>query len=278
MIVVKNINNNVSLCLDSHNREVVVFGKGVGFTKPPAELPLRKIERTFYNLNRHYLDMLSDIPSDVLSFTAKHMAIVQDHLPYETNANLIVTLADHLAFAMKRAEKEIHIPMPSLYEMEASFPLEIKVGRYFVAAFEQEFKVKLPNGEVQGVAMHFLNARSGGTIPGTPDIEDQYETILERTTQIIEHAMGIQVKRDTFNYARFASHVQYLLKRILQNKHIDSENLKMYQSIRSEYQDVAACVDQINEYYKNNLNADLNEEEQLYLIMHINRVCSQETS
>jgi beta-glucoside operon transcriptional antiterminator len=278
MIVVKNINNNVSLCLDSHNREVVVFGKGVGFVKPPADLPLGKIERTFYNLNRHYLDMLSDIPADVLSFTAKYMSIVQDHLPYETNANLIATLADHLAFTMKRVENGIHIPMPSLYEMEASFPLEIKVGRYFVSAFEREFKTTLPRGEVQGVAMHFINARAGGTVPQTPDIEDQYETILERTTQIIEHAMGIQVKRDAFNYARFASHVQYLLKRILQDMHIDSENLKMYHSIRSEYPDVAACVDQISEYYKNNLSADLNEEEKLYLIMHINRVCSQEAS
>ena len=52
MVVVKNINNNVSLCLDSGNKEVVVFGKGVGFIKPPHKIPLGKIERTFYDVNR----------------------------------------------------------------------------------------------------------------------------------------------------------------------------------------------------------------------------------
>lgn len=35
MRVVKNINNNISLCLDSHNNEVIAFGKGIGFMKPP---------------------------------------------------------------------------------------------------------------------------------------------------------------------------------------------------------------------------------------------------
>lgn len=29
MVVVKNINNNVSLCLDGNGKEVIVFGKGV---------------------------------------------------------------------------------------------------------------------------------------------------------------------------------------------------------------------------------------------------------
>ena len=46
MKVIKNINNNISLCLDSRNNEVVAFGKGIGFTKPPYDVPLSKIDRT----------------------------------------------------------------------------------------------------------------------------------------------------------------------------------------------------------------------------------------
>ena len=37
MKVIKNINNNISLCLDSRNNEVVAFGKGIGIPKPPYE-------------------------------------------------------------------------------------------------------------------------------------------------------------------------------------------------------------------------------------------------
>ncbi len=278
MIVVKNINNNVSLCLDSKNKEVVVFGKGVGFIKPPAEVPLSKIERTFYDLNKQFLPLLNDIPSEVIEFTSRQIAAIQSRLPYETNSNLVLTLSDHLAFAMKRAKRGIYIPMPSIYEMEASYPLEIRVGRRIIGALEREFQVKLPAGEIQGVAMHFINARNTpvGAAPQS-NIEEQYETILEQTTQIIEWEMDIRVRRDTFNYARFATHVQYLLRRIFEKKRIDSDNLQMYHAIRDEYQAVSACVDRIAEYYHSNWSVELSEEEKLYLIMHVNRVCSKET-
>lgn len=276
MTVVKNINNNVSLCLDSRNKEVVVFGKGVGFIKPPAEIPLTKIERTFYDVNQQYMSLLNDIPSEVIDFTARQLTTVQDELPYEFNSNLILTLADHLAFAMQRAKKGVYVTMPPLYELEAGYPLEVKISRKIVADMERQFRARLPRNEVQGVAMHFINARSGESNAAARKIEEQYEVILERMTQIVEHEMGIKVRRDTFSFARFATHVQYLLKRIFEKKHIDSANVQMYESIRDEYGAVSACVDRVGEYIKSNWSAELTEEEKLYLIMHINRVCSQE--
>lgn len=276
MIVVKNINNNVALCLDSKGQEVVVFGKGVGFLKPPSEVPLSKIQRTFYDLNRKFLPLLDDIPLDVIDFTSQQVAQIRGQLPYETNANLIMTLADHLAFAMTRAKKGIYTPMPSIYEMEQNYPVEVGIGRQIVKAMEQAFHVKLPKGEVQGVAMHFINASLGSPSSGQLTAEEEYETILERMTQIVEYALQVTIRRDTFNYARFATHVQYLLKRVQADSPIDSDNLQMYASIRDEYKDVSACVDQIHEYLQRNWSIDLSEEEKLYLIMHINRVISQE--
>ena len=40
MRIIRNINNNVSLCKDSNNVQVVVFGKGIGFLKVNEEVPL----------------------------------------------------------------------------------------------------------------------------------------------------------------------------------------------------------------------------------------------
>lgn len=276
MIVVKNINNNVALCLDSKGQEVVVFGKGVGFIKPPSEVPLGKIQRTFYDLNRKFLPLLDDIPLEVIEFTSQQISLIRSRLPYETSSNLIMTLADHLAFAMTRAKRGIYTPMPSIYEMEQNYPLEVEIGRQIVSAMEQEFHIKLPKGEVQGVAMHLINASCGSA--DTPELhaEEEYETILERMTQIIEHELHVSIHRNTFNYARFATHVQYLLKRIHDKAPIDSSNLQIYESTRNEYRSVSDCVDKINEYLTHNWSFDLSEEEKLYLIMHINRVISQE--
>ena len=48
MKVIKKINNNVALCLDGNQRELIAFGKGIGFKPIPYELTdLSVIERTY---------------------------------------------------------------------------------------------------------------------------------------------------------------------------------------------------------------------------------------
>lgn len=276
MIVLKKINNNVAVCRDGNQRELVAFGKGIGFPAMPYELTdLRKIERTFYNVNSRYIALLNDIPYAVVQFTARHLLAVQNELPYETNSNLALTLADHIAFVIERTKKGIYVRMPSVYEMEISYPIEVKIGKYFVNAVKKEFKIKLPKDEAQGIAMHFINARERSRIENVPCMEQHYDEILRKTTQIIEQELGVHVKRNTFNYSRFATHLQYLLNRAFEDKPIDSSNIQMYQAACEEYPDIAHCVSQISDYYEQTWSLHVPEEEKLYLMMHVNRICAK---
>lgn len=280
MLVTKKVNNNVAVCIDGSGRELIALGKGIGFPSMPYELTdLSKIDRTYYDIDSKYLALLQELPADMVTFTARMMDDIRPRLPYEVNSSIVLTLADHIAFAIERAKKGVYIRMPSIFAMEQDYPLEVKIGRRIVSAAEKQFKAKLPKDEVQGVAMHFINARNG-LINDAPNPEEQiqqrYEEILEQTTQIIEWELDVKVSRDTFNYARFATHLQYLLTRIFDKTHIDSSNLQIYNSIREEYPAVSDCVDKIAQYYAGTWNAELTEEEKLYLIMHINRVCAKE--
>lgn len=66
MWIVRKINNNCALARDSEGQDVVVFGKGIGFRRPPYELTdLSVIERTFYGVKGPSLVALRDIPNDV---------------------------------------------------------------------------------------------------------------------------------------------------------------------------------------------------------------------
>ena len=52
MQICKKINNNVALARDAKGRELVVFGKGIGFPAMPYELTdLSGVQRTFYDVN-----------------------------------------------------------------------------------------------------------------------------------------------------------------------------------------------------------------------------------
>lgn len=277
MIVIKKINNNVAICKDNNNHELVAFGKGIGFPSIPYQITdLKKIDRTFYNISPQYLSLINELSFEIVEFTADQLIKIQDILSYETNPNLVFTLADHLTFAIERAEKGIYVNMPSSYEMELDYPQEMKAAKVIWNAICKKFHIHLSKVEIQGIAMHLINAQLGSKAEELPELEQSSEEIIEQTTLIIERELNLHVQRDTFNYARFATHIQYLLKRVFQESYIDSDNFLMYQSICDEYQEIADCVDKICIYYQNVWSIQLSEEEKLYLILHVNRVCSRE--
>ena len=52
MLAIKKLNNNAVLCRDGQGRDVIAMGRGVGFGGEfPRELPLSKIEHTFYDID-----------------------------------------------------------------------------------------------------------------------------------------------------------------------------------------------------------------------------------
>ena len=70
MRVIKSINHNAAIGVDSLGREVVVLGSGVGFGTIPREVPLSEISRTFVGIEPKYLGLIEELPQEHLEFAA----------------------------------------------------------------------------------------------------------------------------------------------------------------------------------------------------------------
>ncbi len=279
MRVIKKLNNNFAICVDSEGKELIATGKGIGFPKTPYELEdLNLITRTFYDIDQKYLGLFKELPETVIHFTAKLVDIARNELKYELNPNLVVTMSDHINFCIQRAKQDIYVQMPLIYEVEQTFPAEAKLGKYAVKQIERRFHVRLSQNEASGIAMNFVNARynSKSRTDITEELQKRYDEILEDTISIVEDEIGILIERNSFNFARYSSHLMYLLNRIAENQTLDSDNGIMYQSMREEFPEIAACVDLIDRYFRRKLKISLSKEEKLYLILHINRICTRE--
>ena len=103
-----------------------------------------------------------------------------------------------------------------------------------------------------------------------------YKEMLDKITEIVESVCHLIIDRDSFDYARFATHLHYLFQRIRQGRAIDTENLKLYKLVKEEYPKVSECVDQISECLLKQWHVQLSDEEELYLILHVNRICIKE--
>ena len=70
--------------------------------------------------------------------------------------------------------------------------------------------------------------------------------------------------------------MNYLYNRARNNDMHESENQKMYHSMITKYPDINVCVEKISKYLNDEYSINLNDEEKLYLMLHINRLCSRE--
>lgn len=272
MLVVKKINNNVAMCKDGDGRELIAFGKGIGFPPVPYELEdMSLISRTFYGVDFRYLVLFDEIGEDLFEISAQIVDYAKACLNTEFSTNVIFTLADHIQFALTRYQKKMHVKMPILHDIELLYRTEMEIGLKAVKYINAKRKVHLSKEEAAGIAMHFVNAQ--GISRKQADFAEQ---IIEDVTVIIEDFFDLRVNRTGFNHSRFASHMQYLMQRHKNNGEILTENGKLFSTIKEEYPKVYECVLQIADYLHRELGWNSTDEELLYLMLHINRLCSRE--
>lgn len=224
MKVVKCINNNVAICLDDDNNELVAFGKGIGFKKPPFEIDVAVIQKTYYGIDENYVHMINEIPEEILLLSEEIIKYAENELDYIFSPNVIFTLADHINFAIVRYKERLNITLPIVQDIKFLYENEYAIGKYALSLIEKKLNIKLPLEEASFISLHIINAeaRKAGEIDG---------------------------------YA---------------------ENKELYMTMKNSYPDTSDCVDSISEYLFELFKWRLSIEEKLYLILHINRLCSRE--
>ncbi len=272
MKLIKKVNNNVALCLDSKGKEVIVTGRGVGFVHPGEEVALSRIERTFYHLGKEYISMLNDITPEAFRIANAVVDYAASRLLCELNDNLLFSLADHIDFALERYHKKMNVELPIYNDVEHLFEPEMDVGRYALRLIEKNFAIQLPKEEAARIALNLINSEYN---PMRKNLQINNQ-VIDDITKIIERSFHISVNRHTFNYSRFVTHMYYLFKREKENHPISSKNEKLYQTLVVTYPQTNQCVNAIRAYFAETKNWILSDEECLYLILHINRLCDKE--
>lgn len=274
MKVIKKINNNVVICLDSNNCELIAFGKGIGFPKIPYELEdLTMIDRTFYDLDQEKISLFNEIPEAVMQVSNEVVDKAKIYLDENLSDSLLFTFADHLQFAIQRCKEGMIIANPLVYDIQHLYYKEMELAKWARRLVYRRLFVRLPSEEEANMAMHFINAQR---IAKKYDDESDTTRIIEDVTSIVEKELNLLIDREDFNYARFIMHLQYLIKRKDRKSMIQTNNLKMFSQMKQEFPEVYRCVVQIKAYLVSVLNWQLNDEELLYLMLHVNRFYNRE--
>ncbi|GAQ00836.1 transcriptional regulator [Companilactobacillus farciminis] len=276
MRVVKKINNNVAVCLDSNGEELVAFGKGLGFGKMPYQLDdLNRISMTFYKLDFQYFQLLKEIPAEVFDVSAQIINEAKRILNKPLNPNVVFSLADHINFAIKRIKKYKDMQLPFSYDIEHLYPQETKVGAHALKIIKDRLNVSLPISEITAIAMHFVNSQYPEEIKKQD--KKSISELINQSTKILEQEFDINVNRQEFTYNRFIMHLRYYIKRIKTDKQInENDNLEMFELMKSKEPDIYVGAKRIADYIDKELSTNSNKDELFYLMIYVKRIVNKE--
>lgn len=90
----------------------------------------------------------------------------------------------------------------------------------------------LPRAEAVNIALHIVNAELEGS-----DLSSTLAAVevLDEVTVLVERELGIALDRESYNYARFAMHIQFLVRRLSSGKVMEQGSGKMLSELSAEY-------------------------------------------
>lgn len=270
MKAIRKINNNVAICIDNNEKELIAFGKGIGFAKMPYEITdLSLIQMTFYRIDSNLYNMIEEIPDEILQVSAQIVAIAQNKLNCNLNPNLVISLADHINFAMVRLKKYKEMKIAFSFEIERLYPKETELARMAIKLIQKKLLVSLPESEITNIAMHFINAEEENE---DIDKDINSENLIDEVTKIIEDYFNIEINRKEFIFNRFANHLRYYLNRVQNREQFVDDVGKMMDELKNDNPRAYECSVLVANYIDDKLDSKHTKDELFYLMIHINRI------
>lgn len=273
MITIKKSLNNSMLLVDNDQREMILFGKGIGFgAKPGTSIDLAQVEKVFLPLSdlksRHFLSLTDTIPAAFFDISHDILTLARSQCGDRLNSVLLFTLAEHLHFAVERSRSGQLIHNKLSWEVKRYYPQEYGVGLLARAQVNDKFDVELPEDEAVNIAFHLINASS---LDDDSSAHQQVE-LVNRIAEIVRYKLGKAIDTQSVNYMRFITHLRYFAERVLAGKIALSETEDFYQELMRHRPDAMTVAWVIRDYVQDKYQLTLPKDELTWLSIHISRL------
>ena len=277
MRIKKLINNNILCVIDEKGNELIVTGRGIGFGRHRGEfVDPQSIERTYRmeekTEQRKLRELVEKIPMEHLELTETLIAHIKTQIPQKLNESLLITLADHISFAIKRKSDGVEFSNPLKGAIMCYYPTEYHLGQHCLRVVREQLGVALHEDEAAFIALHIVNAELNTNMSEMYDITN----LIEGTISVVEYFYQKRFDRDSLDFSRFVVHLRYFAQRLFQGKMMtddQSEHDVMFrQIIMKNCKEHYKCAQCIGDYIKNTYQKILSEEELTYLTIHLKRI------
>ncbi|MCL2558574.1 MAG: PRD domain-containing protein [Treponema sp.] len=275
MVTAQKCNNNIILARDGE-REVIVLGKGIGFSARPGEkVDPGLVEKIFVPKETsqvsRFTDILAELPYETVLLAGKIVDYGKKRLRQPLSQSIVVALADHLNFALLRIKDGLEIEIPLAWDIKHIYPLEYNLSRDALGIIKADTGVELPEAEAAAIALHFINAGA--------EYSDMPNTIL--MSMIIKKSLGIvEAHYETIldesvpDFNGFVSLLRNTIMRFLYDRDEKQvkEDVELHTLLRRRNVSEFACAEKIASFIKGEYKWSLSLNDVSFLTLYINRI------
>ncbi|MFD1780486.1 BglG family transcription antiterminator LicT [Fredinandcohnia salidurans] len=278
MKIEKVLNNNVVMCRNELDQEIVVMGKGLAFQRKSGDtIDASKIEKTFilqkHGITEKLAKLLEDTSELYLSISSKILEYAKTQLPNKLDDYLYVALTDHLSFAISRHNQGIQLKNALLWEIRKYYRPEFQIALKALDIIKKETGIRLDEDEAASIALHLVNGQlSGDNMGAAVQIAQMVNDILN----IVKGHFDMELDETSVNYERFVTHLRFFGMRYMRKEKLtDSIEDFFHNQIKLKYSDAYKCTKKVSKFLKTEFGWKISKEEEVYLTVHIHRVTNR---
>lgn len=275
MEVKKVINNNIVKSLDADGHEVLVMGKGIGFKKNIGDVIedslIEKIYTSNADLNTNKLtQLLANVRLEHLQVANEIIGFAKVSLGKKLNENIYLTLTDHIDYAIERQNSGLPVRNALLWEIKRFYNHEYLIGKEALTIISNRLDIVLPEDEAGFIALHIVNAELD--LSQVSQVSEMTK-VIQKIINIVKYHYKTDLDEYTLNYERFITHLKFFVQRIFSGIELDKDKDEGFLfMLKEKYQEEYLCALKIREYIGKEFGRELQEDEMIYLTIHIRRI------
>lgn len=269
MEILRVYNNNVAAVLQNGD-EMIVSGRGICFQKKKGDIiDETKIEKYFTLKDKHVIsrveELLQNISTEYLDIADEIANMIKQNSDLELSENIYITLIDHISLFMEREKKNISFENPLLMDIRHIYKKEYELAKKARHIIENHFDIRVSDDEVGFLTLHIVNASMNQSF----DITMRAPKLIQVILEIIRVHFNITFDEKSIRYERFLRHLQFFVRRVLDENLIQEDDTFLYNMSKNAYPEAIDCVNKISLFIELNYKKNVTKAEMGYLAYHI---------
>ncbi|MCM3246431.1 PRD domain-containing protein [Cytobacillus oceanisediminis] len=270
--VKKVLNNNVLIGSHESFGEVVLIGKGIGFSRRPGQpIDSNLVEKLFVLKNEkeqeNYIKLMPFVDNELLEAIISSIQLIKQRANSMLNEHIHVALTDHLMFAITRLKKGMEMKNPFLIETKTLYPFEYEIAHEVVNLIGQRTGIYLPEGEIGFIALHVHSAVMNRDLSEV----NQHSQLVTHLVNMIEEQLDIKIDKDSIDYMRLVRHIRFTIERVNKGEVVE-EPEKITSLLKEEYPVCYNLSWKLIKVMQQTLKKPVFNAEVVYLTMHLQRL------